>query len=129
MSKHWSYYKGRFLKAGTEVGGQDEAAAETTAFKALIDDVKIRKRCVGFIPRDYIKSRKVSLFSIGYLTMVSGKVRALVVPLISGRRSVPRSWLKKGTHSVFRSRFEKKNAFRSSFLSKGTVPLKKQTTI
>ena len=47
--------------------------------------------------------------------------RALVVPLISGTRSVPRSLLKKGTRSVLRSRFEKKNAFRSSFLSKGTV--------
>ena len=41
--------------------------------------------------------------------------------LISGTRSVPRSLLKKGTRSVLRSRFEKKNAFRSSFLSKGTV--------
>ena len=47
-------------------------------------------------------------------------IRALVVPLISGTRSVPRSLPKKGTRSVLHSKFEKRNPFRSSFLSKGT---------
>ena len=47
--------------------------------------------------------------------------RALAVPQIFGTRSFPRSLLKKGTRSVLRSNFEKRNAFRSSFLRKGTV--------
>ena len=49
------------------------------------------------------------------------KFRALAVPQIFGTRSVPRSLLKKGTRSVLRSNLEKRNAFRSSFLRKGTV--------
>ena len=48
-------------------------------------------------------------------------LRALVVPPISEKRFIPRSLLKKRMLFVLRSRFEKLNAFCSSFLGKGTV--------
>ena len=80
--------------------------------------------------KTFIKSLFWSLKSSVSITLINERFhlwevlynelgRALVVPLISGTRYVPRFLLKKGTRSVLCSKFEKRNAFHSLFLSKG----------
>ena len=70
-------------------------------------------------------SASYALKSLSSALLISRYIlgRALAVPQIFGTRSVPRSLPKKGTRSILRSYIGKSNAFRSSFLRKGTVVL------